>query len=80
MFAPDFLIEIRSPKQRARPLREKMEEYISNGVKLAWLIDPVERTVAIYRPGRDPEVLANPATVAGEGPVDGFVLNLDRIL
>jgi len=80
MFAPDFLIEIRSPSQRARPLREKMEEYISNGVKLAWLIDPVERTVAIYRPGRDPEVLANPTTVAGEGPVEGFVLNLDRIL
>jgi len=80
MFAPDFLIEVRSPDQRARSLREKMEEYISNGVKLAWLIDPVERTVAIYRPGRDPEVLANPTTVAGEGPVEGFVLNLDRIL
>jgi Uma2 family endonuclease len=57
-----------------------MEEYIANGVQLAWLIDPIERTVAIYRPGQAPEILDRPASVAGEGPVDGFVLNLDRIL
>ena len=79
-FAPDFVIEVRSPAQRARPLREKMVEYMENGVKLGWLIDPIERTVTIYRPGREPEVLDNPATVAGEGPVEGFVLSLDRIL
>ncbi len=52
VFSPDFLIEVRSPEQRARPLREKMEEYIANGVQLAWLIDPMEHTVTIYRPGR----------------------------
>jgi Uma2 family endonuclease len=80
VFAPEFLIEVRSPEQRARPLREKMEEYIANGVQLAWLIDPIERTVTIYRAGRAPEVLDHPATVAGEGLVEGFVLNLERIL
>ena len=79
VFAPEFLIEVRSPKQRIRPLREKMEEYIANGVQLGWLIDPVDRTVTIYRPGRAPEALTNPSTVAGEGPVAGFVLNLERI-
>ena len=56
-----------------------MEEYMANGVKLAWLVDPLERTVAIYRPGRALEMLANPASVAGEGPVEGFVLDLDRV-
>jgi Uma2 family endonuclease len=80
VFAPEFLIEVRSPEQRARPLREKMEEYIANGVQLAWLIDPMEHTVAIYRPGRAAEILERPASVAGEGPVDGFVLNLEGIL
>jgi len=80
MFAPDFVIEVRSPQQRARPLREKMVEYLENGVKLGWLIDPIERTVTIYRPTREPEVLVAPATVSGEGPVEGFVLTLDRIL
>ena len=79
-FAPDFLIEIRSPGQRVKPLREKMEEYIANGVKLGWLIDPVSRTVEIYRPGRAPELLDQPQSIAGEGPVKGFVMDLDRIL
>jgi Uma2 family endonuclease len=78
-FAPEFVIEVRSPEQRARTQRDKMEEYIDNGVLLGWLIDPLERTVTIYRPGREPEVLSNPTQVAGEGPVAGFVLKLERI-
>ena len=80
VFAPEFLIEVRSPHDRLRTLREKMEEYIDNGVELAWLLDPINRTVTIYRPGQEPEVLANPTSVSGEGPVAGFVLMLDRIL
>jgi Uma2 family endonuclease len=79
VFAPEFVIEVRSPEQRARTQREKMEEYIANGVLLGWLIDPLERTVTIYRPGRAPEVFSNPTQVAGEGPVAGFVLDLSRI-
>jgi Uma2 family endonuclease len=79
-FAPEFLIEVRSPEQRMRPLREKMEEYIANGVQLGWLIDPIAHSVEIYRPGREPEVLNNPTAVSGEGPVDGFVLDLAGIV
>lgn len=79
MLAPEFLIEVRSPGDRIKKLREKMEEYIANGVKLAWLIDLHGRTVTIYRPERPPDVLENPATVAGEGPIAGFVLNLERV-
>jgi Uma2 family endonuclease len=78
-FAPEFLIEVRSPEQRLRPLREKMEEYIANGVQLGWLIDPIVHSVEIYRPGRAPELLNNPASVSGEGPVAGFVLDLTGI-
>jgi Uma2 family endonuclease len=73
------VIEVRSPDDKPRLLREKMEDYMANGVKLAWLVDPLERTVTLYRPGRAPETLANPASVAGEGPVEGFVLDLDRV-
>jgi len=80
VFAPEFVIEVRSPDDRLRPLREKMETYLANGVQLGWLIDPMERTVTIYRPAQPPQVLNHPASVEGEGPVAGFVLNLDRIL
>jgi Uma2 family endonuclease len=79
VFAPESVIEVRSPEQRARTQREKMEEYIANGVLLGWLIDPRERTVTIYRPGSEPELLVNPAEVVGEGPVAGFVLRCARV-
>ena len=80
VFAPEFVIEVLSPTDRRRTAAEKMQEYIDNGVQLGWLLDPFERTVAIYRPGQAPQVLERPQSVAGEGPVSGFVLKLDQIL
>jgi Uma2 family endonuclease len=80
VFAPQFVIEVRSPNDRLARLRDKMQRYIAAGVLLGWLIDPFESTVTIYRPDREPETLTNPASVAGEGPVEGFVLELTGIL
>lgn len=78
-FAPQFVIEVRSPDDRIARLRDKMQRYITAGVLLAWLIDPIERSVTIYRANREPEVLENPLSVSGEGPVEGFVLDLEGI-
>lgn len=79
VFAPEFAIEVRSRSDRPRSLREKMEEYVANGVLLAWLLDPFEKSVTIFRPQREPERLANPREVHGDGPVEGFILNLERV-
>jgi Uma2 family endonuclease len=59
-------------------LREKMQEYIDNGVRLGWLIDPKTKQVEIYRPGQDVEVL-HPTTVSGEDVLPGFELNLNKV-
>ncbi len=77
--APEFVIEVRSRKDSIRTFPNKMSEYIDNGVQLAWLIDPFDRTVEIYRPGQEPQLLTNPAEIVGDGPVNGFVLILDRV-
>ena len=73
---PDFVAELRSPSDRIADLREKMSAYRSNGARLGWLIDPDERRVEIYRPGREVEVLQDPATLSGENVLPGFVLKL----
>lgn len=78
-FAPDFVIEVRSPNDRLRELRDKMEDYISDGVELGWLVDPLDRTVEIHRRGKAPEYLQNPERIAGEGPVEGFILDLRKV-
>jgi Uma2 family endonuclease len=78
-FCPAFVIELRSHSDRLRTLRAKMREYIENGAQLGWMIDPETETVEVYRPGREPELLADLESLAGEGPVDGFVLDLRTV-
>jgi Uma2 family endonuclease len=56
-----------------------MREWIDNGAKLGWLIDPEARTVYIYRPGQTTERLVDPRRVEGEPPVEGFVLEMADI-
>src|SRR5437870_998747 len=76
---PDFVVELRSTTDRINRFKAKMEEYIANGAELGWLIDPKERTVWIYRPGRAAECVVNPECIVGEGPVAGFALELADI-
>ena len=77
---PDFVVELRSESDSLTKLQAKMGEYIDNGAKLGWLIDPQNRRVEIYRPGRDVEVLENPTNLSGEDVLPGFILNLRRVL
>jgi len=76
---PEFIVEVRSPSDRLPRAKAKMQEWIDNGVQLAWFIDGNRRTVTIYRPGREPEELIQPDVVAGEGPVKGFRLKMADI-
>ncbi len=43
--APDFVVELRSASDKLDTLRQKMQEYISCGVRLGWLIDPKNQRV-----------------------------------
>jgi len=76
---PDFVLELRSESDSLSKLQAKMREYIDNGAKLGWLIDPENRRVEIYRPGREVEVLENPSNLSGKDILPGFVLNLRRV-
>ena len=77
--SPDFVVELRSSSDSLKKLREKMQEYIDNGVRLAWLIDTTKNQVEIYRPGQDVEVLESPTMLSGENVLSGFVLDLNKV-
>lgn len=77
---PDFVVELRSPSDHLADVRAKMREYINQGVRLGWLIDPQRNTVEIYRPRRPVETLEAPASLSGEDVLPGFVLDLSGIL
>jgi Uma2 family endonuclease len=77
---PDFAIELLSPSDELRTTQAKMQEYLANGLRLGWLINPDSKQVEIYRPGQPVEILQNPASLSGENVLPGFVLNLSGIL
>ena len=80
VLCPDFVAELRSKTDRLSSVQAKMREYIDNGARLGWLIDPQSRRVEIYRPGQEVEILDNPATLSGEDVLPGFTLDLKGIL
>ncbi len=76
---PDFVVELRSNSDTLKSLQQKMKEYLDNGAKLGWLLNPQQRQVEIYRLGKEVEVLENPVELSGEEVLPGFVLDLSRI-
>jgi Uma2 family endonuclease len=76
---PEFVAEVQSPSDSVPRLKRKMHEWIGNGAQLGWLILPDSKTVYVYRPGREPEYLDHVTRLVGEGPVEGFVLDLTEI-
>ena len=76
---PDFLIELMSPSDSLSNTREKMKEYLKNGMQLGWLINPKNRQVEIYRAGKDVEILDSPETLSGEDVLPGYILDMTTI-
>ena len=76
---PDFVIELRSASDSLKDSQAKMEEYIENGARLGWLIDPKAKKVHVYRSNVKARILDNPKTVLGEDVLDGFELDLTEI-
>ena len=76
---PDFAIELRSPSDTLAAAQAKMGEYLENGMRLGWLIDPFSRRVYVYRPGAAVDVLDDPDGVDGAPVLRGFRLDLSRV-
>ena len=75
---PDFVIELRSENDDVATLQKKVrEEWIANGCRLAWLIDPFEEVVYVYRQdGSTLEIRGFDNTVSGEDVLPDFLLEL----
>ncbi len=76
---PEFVIELVSPFDRLKQVHAKMLEWIANGAELGWMINPRDESVTIYRLGQEPEIRTGITDVAGEGPVEGFLMDLQPI-
>jgi len=75
---PDFVIELLSKSDSLAETREKMDRWIANGAQLGWLIDPYRKQAFVYQPGFEASVFTG-KVLKGQGPVEGFNLDLHKI-
>lgn len=77
---PLFVMELRSSKDDPiSRLHKKMEMYISNGVQLGWLVDPITSELTIYRSGTDTQTLHSPKTVMAEDLLPDLTIDFEKI-
>jgi Uma2 family endonuclease len=69
---PILAVEILSPPDKYEDITEKVQEYLDAGVALVWVVDPVFRTVMIYRPGAEPEFVNVRQELTAEPHLPGF--------
>jgi Uma2 family endonuclease len=56
-----------------------MQEYVDNGTRLAWLVDPYEESVTVYRGDGTVEVHEHPDTLSGAPVLPDFVCEFERV-
>lgn len=76
---PDFAVELRSASDNLSPIQDKLQEYLDNGLRLGWLIDPKGRNVEIYRPDISVETVDFSTVLSGEPILKGFTLDMKQV-
>lgn len=75
---PDLAVEIKSPNDTYKQMREKADYYLQNGVQLVWLVFPEKQIVEIYTPDAE-DVLTVDDTLTGGDILPGFSLPIKHI-
>src|SRR5215217_377466 len=70
--APDLLVEVLSPSERASEVVAKLEMYQEAGVPLIWLVDPAKMTITAIAAGKSTKVLQSNDTLDGGDVLPGF--------
>jgi Uma2 family endonuclease len=78
--APRLCVEILSPSNRMAKIVEKIGEYFTSGVKMVWVIDPEDLTVAVYRRPQEARLFHESATISGEDVLPGFSCTARELL
>ena len=69
---PDLAVEVVSPSDKHYDVTEKALAYLRSGTRLVWVIEPVAKTVMVYRSETDFTLLSCEDTLTGEDVVEGF--------
>lgn len=70
--SPVLAVEILSPSNTHQEVTDKVQDYLSVGVALVWVVDTDFRTVAVYRPDAEPVLFNRTQTLSADPVLPGF--------
>jgi Uma2 family endonuclease len=73
--APDLAVEV-APSDYYMRIQRKINQYLDKGVRLIWVVDPEDRSVAVHRAGEKVKVLSENETLTGEDVLPGFTVRI----
>jgi Uma2 family endonuclease len=76
---PDFVVEVQSPRDSIKDMREKADFYLAHGVSLVWLVYPRKKLVEVYRKDGSIEIAQAGDTLDASPVVPDFVLTVDYV-
>lgn len=76
---PDLVVEVVSPGDSRREVREKVEDWLRAGVRLVWVLFPATRTATVYRSVDDVTELSEDDALDGGDVVPGFSCSLREV-
>ena len=76
---PDLAIEVVSPTDVHYRIVRKALDYLEAGTRLVWVLDPVAKSVTVYRSESDIEILTHASTLTGEDVVPGFTCRVENL-
>lgn len=77
--APDLVVEVVSPNDSNRYVTDKVMEYLDNGVKLVWIVDPERQIVTVYHADRSARIVTSDETLDGEDVLPGFSVQVAEL-
>ena len=75
-FAPDAVLEVRSPSDSKKQAQEKIERWLASGVRWALELNPATQLLTVYRPGHAPRELTRDDVLTGDDVLPGLNLLL----
>jgi Uma2 family endonuclease len=78
--APDLIVEVLSPNDRPKQLKDKLQEYFEIGVRLVWVVDPRRRRVSAYRSLDDVRHFGENDLLPGDNVLPGFAVQVAELL
>ena len=78
-FAPDLLVEVVSPSDRASDVEEKVHMWLDAGAKLVWVTYPSTKSVTMYRSRTDVTIVEGDELLNGAPVLNGFSIPVSRL-